>query len=476
MAYLYVKSGGTATGTAGRYTSPKTGSWSAAFSAVSEYYGNIALAITNSSTLDTILVSNLHNYIYGSAGSYSILSSAKSLYIISVDNSDVTTELFGAKESDPYALSPGNYYILLSVNYAYGLEISAPYLIYLNGTTINYAKLAVFENCKFSLISSNTAQPILHICSGVKFVNCIFDFGASNATYLTYIQMAYSGNPGYQNLEIFENCTFISYESTTQALIRGRTETNIYHVFELKFDACDFSQCNRPLIDALRSNNEIYAGDSRYYYRTNNSYRVSRCIESPNLRLMFPTNGPSSKVSGWFYSGSDNKSVLRIYGLGTITNNYSIYRTYGAKFNLTDYYSFNVSTFTNFKKPYFPSSPFYFKLCDMRMDISANRTFTVEFAQNNNAVPLVESDIGLEIYYTDDITSKSHRDSSTIHAIPSTIPVPASKKSWIGLTNPTRQYLSVTTSDTGSYGLCSVYLKIFKAGVDLYICPKVDIS
>lgn len=33
MAFYYVKSGGTATGDGGRYTSQKTGAWSSAFSA-----------------------------------------------------------------------------------------------------------------------------------------------------------------------------------------------------------------------------------------------------------------------------------------------------------------------------------------------------------------------------------------------------------------------------------------------------------
>jgi hypothetical protein len=94
MAFYYVKSGGTATGDGGRYTTAKTGSWATAFSATSQYYGELS-GVTSATTLptskDVVLVSNSH---YSTATPPSGSTCYASLF--SVSDSNVDTPSTGA--------------------------------------------------------------------------------------------------------------------------------------------------------------------------------------------------------------------------------------------------------------------------------------------------------------------------------------------------------------------------------------------
>ena len=72
MAYFYVKSGGTATGDAGRYASQQTGSFASLGAA--NYYDNIVAAIGATTPVaegDTVCIADDHSHTYSVAASYS---------------------------------------------------------------------------------------------------------------------------------------------------------------------------------------------------------------------------------------------------------------------------------------------------------------------------------------------------------------------------------------------------------------------
>ncbi len=99
MAFYYVKSGGTATGDGGRYTTQKTGSWASAFTAITEYYGSIeavVAATTPPAATDTGLVSHLHAHTQASDISYDFIPG---FGFFSVDDTAIDQYLAGAKES-----------------------------------------------------------------------------------------------------------------------------------------------------------------------------------------------------------------------------------------------------------------------------------------------------------------------------------------------------------------------------------------
>lgn len=98
MAFYYVKTGGTATGDAGRYATKQTGSFAGLGAA--NYYDNIDAAIAATTPVaegDTIVCSNLYAFVTGSF-ILRTLPSGAGVTIISVDDTDIETYLSGASE------------------------------------------------------------------------------------------------------------------------------------------------------------------------------------------------------------------------------------------------------------------------------------------------------------------------------------------------------------------------------------------
>lgn len=99
MAFYYVKSGGTATGDAGRTTTARTGS----FGATSTYYDDIrdALSVPSTSIVagDSIYCSHLHSFNNASSAiSYGFPATGIPIQIISVNDAAQDSSLTGAKE------------------------------------------------------------------------------------------------------------------------------------------------------------------------------------------------------------------------------------------------------------------------------------------------------------------------------------------------------------------------------------------
>ena len=116
MAFYYVKSGGTATGDAGRATSARTGSF--ASMGVSAYYDNISGAITVPTTPsvggDSVYVSDTHTHTYGANPTITGEDTAGLLKIISVSDTNADAYSAGAVEtrtaSGDFILAEGLYF------------------------------------------------------------------------------------------------------------------------------------------------------------------------------------------------------------------------------------------------------------------------------------------------------------------------------------------------------------------------------
>lgn len=100
MAFYYVKSGGTASGDAGRYGTQQTGSFASI--GASGYYDNIRAAMdatTAPTSDDYILVSDAHSHNYTSNTQYDGPTSGNFCYILSVSDSNCDQASVGASES-----------------------------------------------------------------------------------------------------------------------------------------------------------------------------------------------------------------------------------------------------------------------------------------------------------------------------------------------------------------------------------------
>lgn len=99
MAFYYVKSGGTATGDAGRYTTQQTGSFTTLGAA--NYYDNVLAAFnatTTPTSNDFIYVSNIHNYTYGANVQFNGPTSGGFVNIYSVSDTAIDQYSAGADE------------------------------------------------------------------------------------------------------------------------------------------------------------------------------------------------------------------------------------------------------------------------------------------------------------------------------------------------------------------------------------------
>ena len=99
MAFYYVKSGGTATGDAGRYATQQTGSFAGL--GVANYYNSLLDAIaatTPLAELDVICCSNLHDFDNFNSIIQCTYPTGAGVRVISVNDVDIESYLKGAKE------------------------------------------------------------------------------------------------------------------------------------------------------------------------------------------------------------------------------------------------------------------------------------------------------------------------------------------------------------------------------------------
>ncbi len=445
MAYIYIKSGGTSTGTAGKYADPKTGSWSTAFTDTSQYYDSLFSAVTALTTFsgDDVLMSHLHSKANSSlSGNFSFSNSSGRL--ISVDDSNVVNPLYGASES--FTGYNKNYSVTLNKMYGVILGII--------GQLYSTISIRFCENCYINTTTNSVTQIGLGL-SG-EFVNSTINLGdISNSNYAKFITGGYL---------YFKNCTFI--ESGTLPTSNNRSIfRNLSGSGDPTFiDAygCDFSGCKRYCeidnsIGSLSHRNSFF---SRNIQNTNFVPNITRsCTFEPRV------------IQSFDYP----ESLLKYYSYGKVYTVDSIYRIDGATSDKINYFSYKVISYNTSS---IETNPLRFKICDIFAYTSVFRTFNVFLMQETGASLLKDTDISLELWHKDE-QGLSVREENTknimLNLFDTGVSYSASPKIWNGVTNPVRQQISYTTKIKGGYGLCSVYLRVHKPNLNFYVCPKLDI-
>jgi len=441
MAYAYVKSGGTATGTAGKYTTAKTGSWSTAFTNVNQYYNNLQSCLSGASLSsgDVIYISNIHSHQYTISAHTSVTTSIKNIYCYSVNDTDLSIFTVGATEYFYYS-GTSSLTVTYGVGYLYGITIRVTHNLNLSLSGLNansdYPTILSYENCTFLLETSSYSRYLSTAASAI-FSKCTFNFNSA------------SNSPRYISSSssiLFKNCTFIGPSNSNALLISSQGQ--IY------CEGCNFHQISRPIFTAVSYPSSVII--------------VSKGSESGTYNNPTVTSTSRDKAGKFF---TDNIYSYRRYGFNTkIEIDPSVYRQGGASWDQETYYSYKVST----------SAIGRFKLCEFYKAPVKNQKLEVYFAHNNLSSLLTNDGVKLEFSYVDGTTYKSvylYTEDLMQNAFSSYTNLPGSSEIWVGLSGVVyKQQISLVIPSSGVYGLCSVWLKLPSLGTSsVYICPKAEL-
>jgi hypothetical protein len=389
MAYFYIKSGGTATGDGGRYASYKTGSWSTAFTATSQYYNSIADLETSvfggtSPTLgDYIIFSHLHNDTSSASNFFNITDSGDTnnqyISVVSVDDSDVTKLKVGAQVdgASSYYLSTGICYIfglvnLPEQNFTHGIA---------NATTFS-GTLKVCDNV-FSQNSSTSNQSLISEWLFYKYI----DYYGIN------VFSSNTGNGRFVNCEIGCNSNgfFPSGNAACVDLV-GCTFVNASSIVDLsQYNSNTRGNSFNLIGSSVPINTTTYSINGT----TQNSYAwVNAKKYTPNYT---PTSGYLFKGSSGSYTAEDVTPipVSRYSFYPYITDNIS--REYGA----TSDGEVGISTllygndYTDGSSKY----PVCWFITHLWEDFSSSYTFNLYGRVTGSTCTLKESEVWLEAYY-----------------------------------------------------------------------------
>jgi hypothetical protein len=473
--YYYVKSGGTATGTAGKYSTAKTGSWSTAFSDTTQYYSNIYTALSQSAATqgDIIIVSNLHDYINSTAAF--TLDGGYSIEINCVDNENVQLLSTGAREIYSNNLSNVSF---SKVSYVYGMKFEF-YGKWQNTITTS----TVYENCYFKFIGNNIGTVLNHMLgnssssadANIFYTDCTFEFDTStNWKFPGYFSP-------YTSFHIFSNCIFKAPYNVSYPLISNQDDLSGDNSARIYFYSCDFTQAYRSIFDG---------GTNLRQPILIRQFIIKDCSFSPYSKLELPTNAAFSVPNVISNSSNLNSEdyLTLFYTYGKISVNFDIYRNIGS--NLKFEYDKNLNLFQKLN-PFSIKVEMYstantsefkgirFKLVDFIRDFSSLQTLTLYVAQDlSNLDFLTNAQLSLDVIYPDDITSKANFISNMCKPLDNIITYPLGGPEWIGFTDNAaiRQKISISTTELGKEGLCSVWVNIFVPNKTIYICPKVTIT
>jgi len=470
--YSYIKSGGTATGNNGRYAARKTGSWSTAFTDPSQYYDSITSWQTSATIADgdIVYISNLHNKSTTLTSTGYVGESSTDLHFYCVDDTNLNLLSTGAKET--YLDPTYSYYLfLIQCNYCYGVTFAIEGNAYFIGVQYGYRLYSTFEKCTFEFITNvSTKQHSLNVCP-IYFKECVFDFKSKG-----YIKPD-SGE------HTFIGCTFISTVDNTHPIFSNINALSGTTGIEVKLIACDFSQANRPVFE---SGINLYQPSA-----LPRQFIVDRCFFATNSKAKLPTNAPRS-LSNKFVNSSPSDFELEpcydsYYKHGKVVTTISTYREGGANYKFEfdediNFYkkiypfSFQVTTYDSCNYDYLKG--IRFKLVDFRANFTSLVTLTIFFATIGAPPLFTNKNFYFDIIYPDDTTDRSNFISNMINPFQSETTYPIGGPEWIseGETVFTRQKFSISTTQLGKEGLCSIWVHIFIPNKIIYFCPKVSIS
>jgi len=479
MAWYYVKDdgtaeSGTATGDGGRYTSQKTGDWSTAFSATTEYYASIDAAVGATTTPtdgDYILVSDLHNKTYDPPANVAISGAAHSgagLYLISVDDTACDAYKPGAYES----ITGGDDYVP-----DYNVGIFGVHLETTDNTVIINQANSTVTICDATLTSdANTDLCIYSLLDGVsiKLVNVILD-----------------GNTNSEGI-YFSGGGLITWDGGS---VTGSID-------ELFFTGSFNSEGGSAYLNGVDLT--AYSGKIIQNLTEGTTDRVH--IRLTNCKLSSGTSatpvGTLPSVAHRFEmfncdvaAGGQNRFHIET-GSGKVVNNDSTYVTADEAWGYdgTTKSSMEVTTTSSCSH----IRPFTFELPAQWVDFSAGASdvITVELITTHatSAITLTDTEIAAFLVYPDGTTEEQPNwvtSGKTVGtgnygidplAAGTTLTLSSlGVGDWIGELSSTNFYKMTldTTGDAGAKGVASIRIEVYKPSItagQLFISPQISLS
>ena len=459
MAIYYVKSGGTATGDAGRATTARTGSF--ATMGASAYYDNINAAVSTPTTApssgDFIYVSSSHSHDY--ATSNLNLTIPDNVVVISVNDSNADQYLRGAAEaSSDIFISDG----LTNRNMAFvGIDFTIDDDFEPAGAP---ESSAFFYDCGITL--NNSAASLMSLLSdGVYavFNNCTITRHVSSATSSGLVIQA-----GAKFL--FINCTFVN----GTVLIAS---TNGSGGSELECRSCDFSgmqTANDPwnLIGAASADDRVVIklDGCTLPPSTVNMVETLGC-QSIEVSLMRCTNfqGTDDPDAYWYFYYQTYYGVVQS-DAGTYLN---------ATYDGTNGFSVVMETTATTGL----SRPILHKLVEIpAVDLTTSKTVTVEFVTTDATTPatLNDAEFWIDATYNDatDIAQRNTVSGRATDLLTGSAHT-TSTESWTGLlasSNKYKQSVTIPAVTGVTNGTIEVFAYLAKASTDVYVDPAVTIT
>jgi len=454
MSYFYVKSGGTATNDGGKYSTPKTGSWSTAFTLTSQYYNSVyTLVYTYSSQLlagDTIFVSNLHNKT-GTISGVTNTTYPIGCKILCVNDSDLSQLSTGGKEQiSNYwlnAWAPGCYF--------YGVDLNREYSLYLmsDGFTAD----TIFENC--------TINSYMYIGIG----------NGSGDTYGTFIFRNCTITKGVMitgGLAIFLNCSFTNTASTQFSYYNSYSDSRNVGG-QVHAVGCSFAVTSYTIF----SNSTAVSAD--YYHHTTQGL-VERCsiaASSPQLTSTVNSACLEYPYKVHLCGTTGEKYFTEVHKYGVVTGNTSVYRNNGARIESVTPYSLKIvmSPKMFWDNIEYKGKYIRIKIAEFIWDFTNFVECRIEVLQVNSSVTFKKDQVWAEMVYPDLEDSKYNFLTTKGNLVTNNDAYPMSSEVWTGLSGPVAQYIPLITNRSGREGLCTIWLYCNIYNLTFYACPKLTI-
>lgn len=447
MAYFYVKSGGSATGDAGRATSQRTGTFAAMGG--SAYYATLtaAMAATTTPTSgDFILVSDQSSAAASAVGATGP-SSGDALYVISVDDTAcdtpkaATSANEGSTGSDTYL---GGHWYIEGVYLVTGDDMGP-------GLTANSAWN--IEGC--TLDATGTGDNVIFATGDGQMVRVM----NSTLTGHTAAQMNITAGSTVELL----SCTITGLTDyiTNGGFINGGGT--------LRIDSSDLSSITGTLIANV--GNDATNDDNFEVYITN-------CKTNASLtgftNETFVHTGQRVVVAGCGSDAGAEYQFCTIAAGGRVDEDTGFYRDSSTAF--TSGQRISLKCVTDSLASY--GMPFLFDYPSRFVDLSdsASNVLSVFILSSST---LTNKDIWVTLLYADGTNLHVRNQLSSRHAnvFTSGTTLSTNSETWTGRTTENRYQIDLDTSgDAGAGCVVAMRVHVAKPSATIYICPTLGLG
>lgn len=466
MAFFYVKSGGTATGDGGRYTTAKTGSWASAFSATSEYYGSINgafAATTLPANGDAVFVSDAHAFVSSGVSitylNYSLGGgdTVEPLAIVVVSDSDV--EAYAPATTVLEQVTGSNADINITGGSADVSRLAVWGLSLESGDNIGSSEAAddVFLwmfDCTYRVSGTND---IAWIGENSRHTRCTFKAdGSASSRWLANVRD-----------QVFKSCVFTTDQLTKSIPIAEDLNAQFGGVV---FEDCDFSLSKAThLVDSANAGDPISA-------------TFINCQLPPEMTAFLSGTQSIGGGEGLLVVGCASTSAAAEYQYYYLhNNNYveddtAIYRDGSTAFaESSQKVSYKCVTRTGNTR----YQPFTFDLPSRFVELSSASEDVLRVFLLSSDAALTDADVRIEAIYPDG-TSKHVRnvaENAALDPLRTGTALTTNTEAWAGRTTETRYQIDIDASgDAGADGVPTIRVYVSKPSTTIYFCSTLGLS